>query len=365
MKEKSKILFADAVVESLEPSKTLPAKFNRLLKRLQLSKRVRDKKVAIKMHFGGNIGFTTIHPIFIRILVAELKAAGAKSIKIMDGSDPADGIPRGLTPEVLGCEMVCCFGKDGKNLRKERIDYKTLDQVEYGGEALDCDVFIDFAHVKGHGACGFGGALKNIGMGMIPPSSRGKIHGLEGGLTLDKEKCIFCLKCFNECKNHAINANKEKKEIRFFFHNCTFCQHCILICPQKAIQMENRKFDDFSRGMSLVASKFLKKFNPENLLFINILTNITIYCDCWGMSTPSLVPDIGILASDDIVAIDTASLDLIKAENLLPSGLPKDRELMEGKHLFEKLHGKNPYLMVQYLAEDYGGSSEYELAEVK
>jgi uncharacterized Fe-S center protein len=139
-----------------------------------------------------------------------------------------------------------------------------------------------------------------------------------------------------------------------------------MVCPEGAVVMEDRKFDDFSRGMALVTSSFLKNFDPQDILFINVLLNITIYCDCWGMTTPALVPDIGILASDDLVAIDWASLDLINREPLMEKGLPAGFELREDAgHLFEKIHGKDPYLMVQYLKEVYGGSSEYDLQEVR
>ena len=139
-----------------------------------------------------------------------------------------------------------------------------------------------------------------------------------------------------------------------------------MVCPEKAIKLENRTYDDFSKGMALVTAKFLEKFKPEDLLFINFLTNITMYCDCWGMSTPSLVPDIGILASDDIVAIETASLDMIKTENFLKQGLPKGRELLDRKgHLFEKIFAKNPYMMIKDLEKVYGGTSKYSIEEIK
>jgi len=360
---RSLVHFADVQVTAMEAEKTLPAKFRRLLKGLDLKQRVAGANVGIKMHFGGGIGYTTIPPVFIRILVEELYAAGAKKIRAMD-SNPEDGLARGYTKEVLGCEVISTFGSTRKYLVKEEIGYKTLDSVEFGGEALHSDVLIDLSHVKGHGACGFGGALKNIAMGITPPSSRGKLHNLEGGLTYDAGKCTYCLKCFKECKNSAIRRNDAEKSVSFFFHNCTFCQHCIMICPVKAIRMENRKFCDFAEGMAQVTAAFLGHFKPEQLLFINVLTQITMYCDCWGLSTPALVPDIGILASDDIVAVETASLDLIRTENLLPNGLPKGRELMAGKgHLFEKLHGKDPYEMIRRLQKHHGGNSSYELKE--
>ncbi len=363
---KSKLLFADAAVEALESKKTLPAKFKRILKRCNLPEKVAGKNVVIKMHLGGDIGFTTTHPLFVRILVQEVKNAGAKSIKVIDGKSPQEGIARGYTSEVLGCPIESCFGENGNDYLDEHIGFGELDESLFGRVALDCDVFIDLAHVKGHGDCGFGGALKNIAMGVIPPETRSKLHKLEGGITYDFSKCTFCTKCYDACPNEAIILHKDRREIEFFFHNCTYCQHCVMACPEDAIRMEDRKFEDFSRGMALVTAAFLKKFRPENLLFINFLTNITMYCDCWGFSSPSLVPDIGILAGEDIAAIDTASLDMIKTENLLPNGLPKNRSALgEGRHLFEKIHAKDPYVMINFLSEYYDCTSEYEIVEVR
>lgn len=359
-----KVFFADIAVDSLEPRKTLPAKFKRMLKRLKLSEKIEDKNVTIKMHLGANIGYTTIHPLFVRILVQAVKDGGAKSVKVMDGN-AEDGVARGYTPEVLGCPVVNTFGMGGKYYYKERIGYHDLDYALLSGEALDSDFIIDLSHVKGHGDCGFGGAIKNIAMGMVPQETRFKIHALEGGITYDEEKCTFCKKCFESCPNDAIKLKKDEKKIYIFFHNCTYCQHCVMVCPTGAIKMENRKFEPFSRGMAKVTKAFLEKFNPNNLLFINFLTNITIYCDCWGMSTASLAPDIGILASEDIAAVETASLDMIKTEDLIPKGLPKRRELLDNEgHLFERIFAKDPYLMIKFLEEIYECSSQYRIIEI-
>jgi len=364
-KKAAEVLFADIAVSSLEPSKTLPAKFERMLKKLQLEKRVKDKNVTIKMHFGGWIGYTTIHPVFVRILVQALKQAKAKSIKAID-NNAQDGIARGYTREVLGCSVVSSFGETGQYYYKEPIGFKKLDYVNYSGEAVDTDFFIDLSHIKGHGDCGFGGAIKNIAMGLVPGPSRAKIHALEGGITYNQKACIFCLKCFKACPHDAMRVDKKNKKIQIFYHNCNYCQHCVMVCPTKALKMANRRFEDFSKGMALVTSVFLKKFKPENLLFINFLLNITVYCDCWGMSTASLVPDIGILCSHDIAAIETASLDMIKTEDLLPKGLPRGRKLLDkGEHLFEKIHAKDPYVMIKYLEELYPCTSRYNITEIK
>ncbi|MFC1490880.1 DUF362 domain-containing protein, partial [Candidatus Latescibacterota bacterium] len=304
------------------------------------------------------------------ILVQALKDAGAKAVKIIDdkvaSDDPNMGLARGYTSEVLGCPVTSCFGLGRGYHYKMDIGYKGFDYAQVSGEALDADFFLDLSHVKGHGACGFGGALKNIAMGLVTRETRQKLHHLEGGLTLDMEKCKYCLKCFNACPNGAIQKNDEKKEISFFFHHCTYCQHCVMICPEKAITVENRKFDDFSMGMAQLTAAFLKKFTPDNMLFINFLTDITMYCDCWGFSSPSLVPDIGILAGTDIAAIDIASLDMVKTENMIPGGLPKNRSTLgEGSHLFEKIHGKDPYRMIRYLEDYYDCNPEYEIKEIR
>ena len=363
--KKAQLFFADAVLESLEAVKTLPAKFKRMLIKSKLPAKITDKKVTIKMHLGGGIGYTTIHPVFVRILVDIVKDGGAKSVIIIDG-EAEKGVARGYTQEILGCPVVSCFGKKGDDYKAVKIGFRELDEALISGVALDSDFFIDLSHVKGHGDCGFGGALKNIAMGLVPRETRGKIHRLEGGLTINHKKCVYCLKCYKACPNNAILKDNKKKKIDFFFHNCTYCQHCVMACPKKCIKMEDRKFEDFSMGMAKVTAAFLNKFKPENLFFINFLTNITMYCDCWEFSSPSLVPDIGILAGTDIAAIETASLDKIKTKNLLPSGLPKNRKkLGKGKHLFEKIHAKDPYVMIDYLRDMYPCTAGYKIMEVK
>ncbi len=225
-------------------------------------------------------------------------------------------------------------------------------------------MLIDFSHVKGHGTCGYGGACKNLAMGCVTQATRRDIHGLEGGINWDEKACDQCETCIDECRYEA-NKFTDEGIYELFFHHCTLCQHCVEVCPNNALTFSTKSFLDFQKGMAIATEEVLKNFSKENVFYINVLLNITMLCDCWGMSTPSLVPDIGILASDDLVAIEKASLDMIKSEELLPNSLPEGRELREGKHLFEKIWGKDPFVQITELEKKGLGSIDYEIKEVK
>jgi hypothetical protein len=117
--------------------------------------------------------------------------------------------------------------------------------------------------------------------------------------------------------------------------------------------------------MAMTTKAVLDTFEPDRVLFINVMLNVTPYCDCWGFSTPALIPDIGILAATDVVAIEQASLDLVKAEDFIPSSLPECMTLGDGEHLFQKIHGKDQYLQV-VCAEEIGlGTRSYKLNVVE
>lgn len=139
------------------------------------------------------------------------------------------------------------------------------------------------------------------------------------------------------------------------------------VCPTGAIQVDpNHGYEDFQMGMALTTQKCLEDFAKGHIFYINFLLNMTLVCDCWGFTTPSIVPDVGILASEDIVSIERASLDMIKTENFNPACLPKGQPLHEvDGHLLEKLHGKNPFIQLDALEKIGMGESKYELEEIR
>ena len=356
----AEILFASSSYTRYDADVTLPAKFGRLLDKTDLRARVNGKLTAIKMHLGREIGFTTIHPIFVKILVDKLKEYGAE-VYITDQTIFEAGV-RGYREEYLGCKIVDVCGATEKYFYEHDVDYKDFKNCDVGGHIQDADFMIDLSHVKGHGSCGFGGACKNLAMGAVTTRTRHQIHHLEGGLHWDAEKCVHCDLCIKSC-NHNANRFNSAGKYSVNFHHCTYCQHCTKVCPTGAVIMDDDCFEDFQTGMALATKTVLDTFDPGNVYYINFLMNITALCDCWGLSTPALVPDIGIMASDDIVAVERASIDAIKVENLLSNGIPKGMQLGTEGHLLERLHGKNPFIQLDKL-ESYGlGTQEYTIKE--
>ena len=313
-----KILYAASTFDKYEENATLPAKFARLIDEMAMEEVVKDKWTALKMHLGRRIGYSTVHPLFVKILVDKLKGYGAK-VFITDQT-VGESSTRGYTEEYLGVPIIAGGGVLDKYAYTQRVDFRSLKHIDIAGHIHDAEVMIDFSHAKGHGACGFGGACKNIAMGCVMDRTRQEIHSLEGGIAWDETLCTHCEECLQAC-SRKVNKFNGQNQYRIFYHNCTFCQHCIKICPTGALALTGQDYAAFQKGMAICTEKVLATFAPGHVFYINFLLNITALCDCWGFTTPAIVPDLGIMAGTDIVAIEQASLDAIKTENLLIQGV--------------------------------------------
>ncbi|MDR2246754.1 MAG: DUF362 domain-containing protein [Treponema sp.] len=360
----SKVYFSNMAYSAYEADQTLPRKMERQLEVSGLGDTVKDKNVAIKIHVGSEIGYSTIPPVFMRILASFVKDHGGKCFFVDHYIASRHPEHRGYTQESLGAPVLEAAGHLGKYLYTREVDHKGFKHVDIAGLVHDADFLINFSHVKGHGCCAFGGAVKNIAMGCVSDRTRREQHGLEGGLTWDAANCVHCGACVEAC-NHQANSFDKDGAYRVNFHNCTLCQHCYKVCPTGAIRVTDTSYHDFQKGLAICTRTVLDSFEPGNVFFINLLIQITAMCDCWGMTTPSLVPDIGVMSSWDMAAIETASLDQIKYENLNPEGVPEGIALGDTGHLFERLHGKDPYSQIRFLEELNMGKGEYVLEMVK
>jgi len=363
----SKLLFASAHVDRLDHDASLPAKFRRLLERVDLAERFGGKRVAIKMHVGGGIGFYTIHPLFVRMLVDAIRGAGGNPF-LTDGSFSTDAaVARGYVPEVVGARVVGAGGEFDRYVYPRETDVEGLPTIELCGHIVDADALLVLSHGKGHGNSGYGGAIKNIAMGCVSCRSRGDLHRLMSGhFDWQEDVCTHCEQCVSGCPTGAAHFNAEG-QFGIIEHHCRYCMHCTRSCPSGALTMEEpqAKFRQFQRGMAAAVREVLACFEGQRVYYISALLNITPLCDCWGFSTPPLVPDVGIVAGADIVAVEQASLDLIKWEQYIAGSLPDQcGGLGTEGHLFQRVHGKDPYEQVRQAAGMGLGSQEYELEEV-
>jgi len=364
----TKVLFASAHVARIDRNATLPAKFERMLDGIDFASKFAGKRVAIKMHVGGGIGFYTIHPLFVRLVVDAVKKAGGMPF-LTDGSFSTDAaVARGYLPEVVGARVVGAGGEHDRYYYTRPTTVKGLPEVHLCGNIVDADAMIVLSHGKGHGHSGFGGAIKNIAMGCVSYPTRGAIHALMAHhFEWDADTCTHCEQCVHGCPTDALTFNAEGT-LNISDHHCRYCMHCTRGCPTGSLQMEQpeSKFRDFQAGMAAVVKETLSTFSPGQVYYITTLMNITPLCDCWGFSTPPIVPDIGILAGEDIVPIEQAALDMIDVDKLIPGTLPDQFcPIGDTGHLFQRIHGKDPYEQVRQATQAGLGEPEYTLVDIE
>ncbi|MCW4011766.1 MAG: DUF362 domain-containing protein [Candidatus Bathyarchaeota archaeon] len=357
---------------------SLGAKHDEIMNQLDFSTIKKKDKVAIKMHLGFKDGFQTVPVFFIRRIVKKLKEVGAYPFVTDNPTAVYNAVDRGYTQETCGCPIIPFSGiKDGYHYKTE-INYRTVDYMNMGGVLHDADALIDVSHVKGHGTCGYGGAFKNLALGAYCGKDRWhKIHGVESSVPwFDEEKLTpeHVEKLTSSCPMKAMTWDKKKKKLNMSWYLCrnTNCLECLKADEEVgALSLGPDNFAAFHELMTIATQKVLETFDLEKVFYLNYLLDITPQCDCTGFGQPIVVPDIGIVGGKDIVAVEEASLDLIKQTGLIPDMVPKyikrynldpDTDL----HPFQQIWGawKNPYLVCEYGEKLGMGSRDYELIEI-
>jgi uncharacterized Fe-S center protein len=349
------------------------AKVDEVVKKLDFSTIKKKDKVAIKMHLGFRDGYQTVPVFFVRRIAKAVKEVGGYPFVTDNPTAVYNAAERGYTQETCGCPLIPTAGvKDGYTY-KFKADFYNVKSLEMGGVLHDADALVDLTHFKGHNSCGFGGAIKNIALGGYHgPSRWNKIHGIEQSLPYwDAEKCTpeHAKKLVDACEDGYINYDEEKHILTVQFGMCHQCMNCMKVDKDVGcLQIKQENFALFQELMAIGANEILKQYDEDKIFFLNFLMDITPFCDCWGFGQPNILNDVGILGSRDIVAVETASLDLIAKQKLIESMMPPFVKLHKGKdlHPFQRIHGplKNPYIVLDY-AEKLGmGSQKYKLIEV-
>ena len=378
MSKKAKVYFGSIQQGRGSAFAALATKVDKIIELLDFSTIRKRDKVAIKMHLGFAYGCQTVHVFFVRQIVKAVKQAGGYPFVTDNPTAVYNAVDRGYTQETCGCPIIPVAGVKDRYNYPVNVDYKNVGTLEMSGVIHDADALIDLTHSKGHAGCGYGGAIKNLALGCYSAPSRWhKIHGVEDFILYwEPEKCTpeHAKALVEACPYHALQYDAEKHKLSLLMYACMNqnCLECLEIDKEVGcLQIKPEFFASFQELMAISAKQVLNTFDENKRFFLNFILEVTPHCDCMGMIQPSVVPDIGVLGSRNIVAIETATLDLIAEAGLIEQTIPpyfKHANLHSSAdlHPFERLWGsmKNPYLVTEF-AEQHGlGTGKYELVEV-
>jgi uncharacterized Fe-S center protein len=369
----STVYFGSPRQARLEANETLPAKLDLILEKLNLRERVKGELVAVKLHLGNNISYSTLHPVFVRKVVQAIKDGGGEPFVTDVDWDVRNHERRGYTMESLGCPIYPAAGIHEKYFYAHHHPYKNIQDWKVAGMVEDATFLVDFSHVKGHPSCGFGAAIKNLALGCMVGETRSAMHD-----TNHFDKYWFAEKCPDEetrkqimaaCPFSCLVEDKEHPdEIHMHYEPCNNCGRCLQVAPEGSLLINPANFYAFQEACAISASITLSTFNPGKSTFISLATHMTPVCDCFGFTSLPILPDAGIFGSDDIVAIEQATLDVIARSKLIVENVPTCMEVWSTEgHPFAQLHGpyKDPYKVVEYAAALGMGCREYEMVDVQ
>ena len=371
----SKVYFTDMRAKNGD---NLLSKLQRLIKTAGIGTiDLQDKYVAIKMHFGepGNLAF--LRPNYAKAVADVVKELGGKPFltdcntlyvggrkNALDHLDSAN--LNGFNPMTTGCQILIADGLKGTDEALVPVEGGTyVKEAKIGQAVMDADVFIYLSHFKGHEAAGFGGAIKNIGMGCGSRAGKMEMHSA-GKPHVLTDLCIGCHMCEKICAHDAPQFKDKKAYIDH--DKCVGCGRCIGVCPRDAVAAASDESNDILNCKMAEYTKAVIEGRPN--FHISLVIDVSPYCDCHGENDAAIVPNVGMFASFDPVALDVACADAVNAQPVLSNSqlseaLEKDQE----KHCHDHFHSIFPDTnwesAIEHAVKIGIGNREYELVTVK
>jgi hypothetical protein len=276
---------------------------------------------AVKLTFGeaGNHGHP--HPALVRELVAALRRRGARPFltetNTLYAGRRRDSVEHlqvarehGFTHETIDAPILLGDGLLGRDGLDFPLGGAEVETAHLAPLLRDVDFLVGLAHLTGHLLCGFGGAIKNMGMGLANRAGKLHMHSVVHPV-VRAEKCTLCGACVEACAPHAIAPGARSVAIAGAL--CTGCAECLAVCPTGAIGIDwSNDSDRVQRRLAEYALAVHRSLRGR-AAFVTLLNGISTHCDCMGHAPDRIAPDIGIAASLDPVALDQASLDLTLA----------------------------------------------------
>ncbi|MDR2517999.1 MAG: DUF362 domain-containing protein [Spirochaetaceae bacterium] len=331
------------------------------------------KYAAVKIHFGepGNLSF--LRPNFAKTVADRIKALGGRPFltdcntlyvgrrnNALAHLDAA--MENGYSPLSTGCQNIIADGLKG--IDDVEVPVKGgvyCKSARIGRAIMDADILISLNHFKGHECSGFGGAIKNVGMGSGSRAGKMQMHN-DGKPQVGKDVCVGCKACASFCNQNAIVFDDAKKA-RIDQNLCVGCGRCIGVCNYHAIANQSESSGEALNSKMAEYCKAVLDGRPH--FHISVVNQVSPYCDCHGENDAAVVPDIGIFASFDPVALDKACIDAVNSAPVIPTSVLSERERTHKDH-FTDIHPATDWRSQIHHAERIGlGSGAYELITIK
>ena len=337
---------------------------------------VPGRPCAIKLHFGETGCDGHLNPQLVQAAVQKVREAGALPF-LTDTTTLYSGtrhnavdhintaIRHGFAPGVVDAPVIIADGLKGTEYREIEIDGEYCKAPKIGSAIADADIIISMNHFKGHEQTGFGGALKNLGMGCASVGGKLELHSASQP-RIDIESCKGCNICVKHCRHDAIHLNASHKA-EIDYGKCVGCGQCVALCQYDGAVMGE---GDTSERLNYKIAEYTKAvLSGKPNFHISFIMNVSPECDCWNHNDAAIVPDLGIAASFDPVALDKACADMVIKAPILETGNrlsdAPHHEHLEGCDKFHLMHPDTNWQAGLEHAEKIGlGTQKYELITV-
>ena len=370
--EKSTVYFSNF---RANPNMNLLQKLRRLIEKAGMMEMDLDGKfTAIKIHFGepGNLAF--LRPNYAKVVVDALKEIGAKPFltdantlyvgKRRNALDHLDAAyENGFSPMQTGCHVIIADGLSGADQVSVPINGEYCKEAFIGRAAMDAEAIISLTHFKCHEVTGIGGALKNLGMGLGSPAGKCDMHS-DGKPSVDPDACVGCGLCAKQCAHNAISFSGEGKARKAAINHskCLGCGRCVGACrnvgaiggPGGSADLLNCKIAEYAWAVV--------KDRPH--FHITLVMDVSPFCDCHSENDAAVIADVGMFASFDPVALDTACAEACNKMEPLPGAILSEKKHHTGD-IFNDTHPSTNWRVGVNHAQKMGaGNTAYDLIEV-
>jgi len=365
--EKSKVYFTNL---RARPGNNLLDKLENLVLKAGIDNiDYKGKFTALKIHFGeaGNLSY--IRPNYVACIVRLIKKLGGipfltdantlyhgKRANAIDHLNTA--MENGFHRIAVGCDVIIADGLKGTEYREITINKKHCRAPKIGAAIADSDIIVSLTHFKGHELTGFGGTLKNLGMGSGSRAGKMEMHSTSKP-RIEIKNCTSCGYCIKNCSQGAIKFDRNKKA-KIDYQKCIGCGQCVAVCQYSAAVAGSDASGAIVQEKIAEYAYAVLRGKPN--FHISFLMNVSPYCDCWNYNDMAIVPDIGMAASFDPVALDKACVDLVNKASMNKQSILEERNYQVGEDKFHYVHPDTDWKVGLRYAEELGlGKQNYDL----